>query len=68
MGYRDERSDWPDVPRDVMADEIDSARAEAKDLRLILEAIKEWDIAAYRESGKFNLPQSLRAMIQRGTA
>lgn len=39
---------------------------EADDLRLILEEVREWDIAQHAEHGTFALPENLRALIQRG--
>lgn len=33
MGYRDTRSDWPNTPREVMADEIDNLQYEVDSLQ-----------------------------------
>ena len=33
MGYRDTRSDWPNTPREVMADEIDNLQFEVDSLQ-----------------------------------
>lgn len=40
MGYREERSDWPETPRDVMADEIDMLRSSEDTLGQVLDACK----------------------------
>lgn len=42
-----------------------AADLEKLDARLVLEEIREWDIANYQERGHFAIPESLRSMIQR---
>ncbi|CRN68357.1 hypothetical protein AX279_17585 [Pseudomonas sp. J237] len=52
MGYREERPDWPNTPRETMADEIDALRArEAVWLKLAKDAAEALQVFTGHDSG-----------------
>jgi hypothetical protein len=52
MGYREERPDWPNTPRDTMADEIDALRArEVTWLKLAKDAAEALQVFIGHDSG-----------------